>query len=284
MRTGLIMISAICAAWAAPVVAQAELTAPPPAEVMVLGVYHMGNPGQDLVNMEADDVTQPRRQVEIRAVVDALASWRPARVLIESERPAPFTVERYRTFRPEELATNRNENVQIGFRLARQLGHSEVYGFDERGGEGEPDYFQFGRVQAWANANGRGRVVEDTLAFFRATVAEEGRAQANHNVAELLLRQNDPALIRLSHSRGHYAMLGLGDADNQVGAEFNSFWYMRNAKMFAKIALIARPGERVLVLVGAGHAYWLTHFAEMTPGFTSVDPRPFLRAAAAVRH
>jgi hypothetical protein len=55
---------------------------------------------------------------------------------------------------------------------------------------------------------------------------------------------------------------------------------MRNAKMFAKIALIAEPGDRLLVLVGSGHRYWLTHFAENSPGFTSIDPRPWLQRAA----
>ena len=35
-----------------------------PIEVMVLGTYHMGNPGRDLVNVRADDVTAPKRQAE----------------------------------------------------------------------------------------------------------------------------------------------------------------------------------------------------------------------------
>jgi hypothetical protein len=254
---------------------------PAPVEVMILGSYHMGNPGRDLANMEVDDVTQPQRQAEIRAVVDALASWRPTRVLVEAERPAPFTLDRYRAFRPEDLATSRNETVQIGYRLARQLGHEDVYAFDEQGGEGEPDYFPFDRVQAWAQAHGRSSEIDSMLAFFQAQTAEEGRAQATHNVAELLLRQNDPARDLAGHRRGYYGMLSLGDGDNQAGAELNAYWYMRNAKMFAKIGLIARPGERVLVLVGSGHRYWLTHFAEMTPGFVSVDPRPLLQRAAA---
>jgi hypothetical protein len=259
----------------------AQAQDPAPIEIMILGTYHMGNPGRDVVNMEADDVTRPQRQAELRAVVDSLARWQPTRVLVEAERPAPFTLDRYRSFRLEDLATNRNEIAQIGYRLARQLGHQEVYAFDESGGEGEPEYFQFGRIQAWATEHGRGQMIESMLAYFRNSVAEDGRAQSSHNIAQLLLRQNDPERDRRNHALGHYTFLSLGDADNQVGAEFNSYWYMRNAKMFAKIALIAQPGDRVLVLVGAGHRYWLTHFADLTPGFVQVDPRPWLQRAAA---
>lgn len=280
MRAMLIGAAAALTAMAAPAAAQ-PAAEPAPVEVMILGSYHMGNPGRDLANMQADDVTQPQRQAEIRAVVDALASWRPDRVLVEAERPAPFTLDRYRAFRPEDLATSRNETVQIGYRLAGQLGHADVYAFDEQGGEGEPDYFPFGRVQQWAQANGRAGEVEAMLAYFRGEVAADGSAQATSNIAQLLLRQNDPERERLGHRRGYYGMLSLGDGNDQAGAELNAYWYMRNAKMFAKIGLIARPGERVLVLVGAGHRYWLTHFAEMTPGFVSVDPRPLLQRAAA---
>jgi hypothetical protein len=31
------------------------------AEVLVLGVYHMANPGHDIFNMQADDVLAPKR-------------------------------------------------------------------------------------------------------------------------------------------------------------------------------------------------------------------------------
>lgn len=55
---------------------------------------------------------------------------------------------------------------------------------------------------------------------------------------------------------------------------------MRNAKMFAKIGMIAKPGDRILVLVGSGHATWLRHFAERAPGFVLVEPMPYLERAA----
>ena len=38
-----------------------------PAEVLVLGVYHMSNPGRDVFNTEADDVLSPKRQAAAAA-------------------------------------------------------------------------------------------------------------------------------------------------------------------------------------------------------------------------
>src|SRR2546428_4589717 len=47
-------------------------TVPARAEVLVLGVYHMSNPGHDIFNMQADDVLAPKRQAEITQVMAAL--------------------------------------------------------------------------------------------------------------------------------------------------------------------------------------------------------------------
>ncbi|HUR98670.1 MAG TPA: hypothetical protein VMZ26_11450, partial [Pyrinomonadaceae bacterium] len=35
------------------------------AEILILGTYHMANPGQDIFNMQADDVTSAKRQQEM---------------------------------------------------------------------------------------------------------------------------------------------------------------------------------------------------------------------------
>jgi hypothetical protein len=254
-----------------------------PVELMVLGSYHMGNPGRDLVNVKSDDVTQPRRQAELQAIADEIARWKPTKVAVEMQRPAPFAVEEYRSFTADQLKTKPNEIYQIGFRIAKQLGHRDVYGFDESPADGEPDYFPFGKVDAFARANGKGAMVDSMLDFFKRRATEQEQVQARLSVAELLLRHNDPKDEQESHGRGYYGMLAIGDADTQPGAELNAYWYMRNAKMFAKLGLIAEPGDRVLVLVGSGHNYWLRHFARETPGFVNVDPRPYLEAAAKQR-
>ena len=41
-----------------------------PVQIMVLGTYHFGNPGLDLVNTEADDVLLPKRQAELEKLAD----------------------------------------------------------------------------------------------------------------------------------------------------------------------------------------------------------------------
>ncbi|MEX0343007.1 MAG: DUF5694 domain-containing protein [Erythrobacter sp.] len=278
-----VLIAALAAAFASPALAQGPEAEPDPApvQVMVLGMYHFANPDRDVVNIEVDDVLAPRRQGEIGVLVDTLAEWRPTRIAVENMAEAP-ALEMADFDRTEELLeTTRNESIQIGYRLARQLGHEAVYGYDEQPGEGEPDYFPMGKVQAFAAENGGQDLLASLFAEVQAMAAEEQARLPQQSIAESLLTHNDPDRVGAMHDRLYYSLLRIGDGDAQPGAELNAYWYMRNAKMFAKIDMIAQPGDRVLVLAGSGHATWLRHFVRRMPGYELVEALPYVEQAAA---
>src|SRR5215475_2019039 len=55
------------------------------AHVLVLGTFHMANPGHDIFNLKVDDVLAPRRQKEIGETVAELKKFRPTKIAIESD-------------------------------------------------------------------------------------------------------------------------------------------------------------------------------------------------------
>ncbi|WP_209348693.1 DUF5694 domain-containing protein [Pontixanthobacter sp. CEM42] len=249
-------------------------------KVMVLGLYHFDNPGADMVNSEVDDMLAPHRQREIIALVESLAQWRPTKIAVENEAPLPsLSMEEYARA-DELLATSRNETVQIGYRLGVMLGHNAVYGYDERGGDSEPDYFPMGKVQAFAQANGGMELMGSLIAEIQAVADQETAERPSQTVAQSLLQHNDTDRVSSLHNRLYYSLLRIGDGDQQPGAELNAYWYMRNAKMFAKLDMIAEAGDRVLVLAGSGHATWLKHFVERMPGYELVEALPYIEDAA----
>jgi hypothetical protein len=251
-----------------------------PIEVMVLGTYHMDNPGLDLSHMEADDVATPGRQRELEALAAALARFRPTRIAVEEEAAGPsFASAGYVGFTPEQLATNRNESAQIGYRLASRLGHATVHGIDEQPGEGEPDYFPLDPLLAYAEAHGEGERLAAMSAPLQAWLAAFEAKQETMSVPALLTELNGPKNELERIGVFYYEVLSLGDGEAQPGADLNAAWYLRNAKIFAKLTAVAEPGDRVLVVFGAGHSYWLKHFVRETPGFLLVDPQPYLRDA-----
>ncbi len=252
--------------------------APVETQVMVLGVYHLGNPGQDLNNVRADDPTTPRRQAELQRIADALKRFRPTKIMVERLGVGPtLDVHSYAKFTPADLRKEPSEAVQIGYRLASQLGHTAVYGVDERGKEGGPDYFPWQPLADFSKARGDGRA-DALMATGKTDMARIEAAQAR-SIGDALLALNDPAHIRAEQMKGYYGVLSEGEGDRQPGADLNAGWYLRNAKIFAKISQASAPGDRVLVVFGAGHAWWLRHFASLTPGFALVEPTPYLLRA-----
>ncbi|WP_332638781.1 DUF5694 domain-containing protein [Brevundimonas sp.] len=260
-----------------PTAAIAQTPEPAPIEVMVLGTYHMGNPGNDLHNARIDPVTTPGKQVQLEAVAEGLSRFRPTAVAVERIARDQSTLldHRYPDFTPADLLTNADERVQIGYRLAHRLGLERVYGIDEQDREGQPSYFPFEAVQAWAEANGDGGRLGAMHGEIASMLADLEQRQATETVGQLLTRINRPE--RVQWDQGFYArLMAFGAADDQPGAILNARWYARNAQIFARLLQVARPGDRIVVIYGSGHNYWLRQMVETTPGFRLVQPGDYL--------
>ena len=90
-------------------------------EVMVLGTYHMANPGLDLANVKADDVLKPQRQKELEALAAALAEYKPTKIVVERIARTPELLDhRYAEFKvADPRADIRVQIIGLGQQLDR---------------------------------------------------------------------------------------------------------------------------------------------------------------------
>ena len=272
---------AACATHPAQLETNASLADPQAVQVLLVGAFHMGNPGQDVANAEIENMLAPQRQAEIAAVADALLEFRPTVVAVERITEAPDYVDaKYNAFTLAQLGEVADERVQLGYRLANLARLDRVYGVDEQPSDGEPDYFPFDKLMAHAEETGQSDKIQAQIAEIQEIVAAFSASQKEKNVAELLIAQNDEHALRES-SRFYYETFEFDRGEAQPGAELQAYWFMRNAKIFSKLAQVTKPGDRVVIIYGSGHKFWLEHFAENTPGFVRVDPMPYLEKAAA---
>lgn len=252
---------------------RAQSTAPAgtaePVEVLVLGVYHFANPGLDVVKTEIADVLSPARQAEILEVAEALASYRPTRIAVEHDPSSAARLDSlYREYRAGRHELSRNETEQLGFRLAARFGHPGVYPIDH---EGE---FPFGALLEYAETHD-----PEFLTFVREErarlEAEENRLQRENTVGEILRHDNEPEELAGSHAVYlRFARVGAGDT--YVGAELLSRWYERNIHIFTNLQRLGEPGDRILVIIGAGHAPILRELISSDPEMRLVDPLDYL--------
>ena len=256
--------------------AQSPVPASAPIQVMVLGTYHFGNPGQDLHNMKVDSVLTPAKQAELADVASCLAKFNPTKIAVEAlSYRSDFITKKFQEFTPETLNQDPDERTQIAFRLAHQLSHKSVYGIDEQ--SKTIDYFPFDKVDAYAKAHEQGAALGRMQEKVGQMMKQMETAQKTKPVRVMLADMNEPARVLSDHQNFYYALFSLANEKEQPGAELNAAWYQRNAKIFAKLTQIAQPGDRVLVVFGSGHAFWLRHFVQNTPGFHLVEPCDYLQ-------
>ncbi len=155
---------------------------------MIVGGFHMNNPGRDIHNLVVDvSWRSPARQAEIAAVTNALARFRPTKIAVEDD--AADTAQRWAKFLAGTLPPSRNEVVQLGFRLAKTTGLDTVYGIDVEGD------FPFEPVQAWAAAHGPGALLDRQSMLVEQRLAVESRILKDKSVGALLRYMNGPVLL-----------------------------------------------------------------------------------------
>ena len=243
-----LLLFALSVAFVAPCFAQQPTARP---EILVLGTYHMANPGRDIFNMQADDVLSPKRQKEMTELIDVLKKFKPTKIAIESGVENTYRVNQFADYVAGKYTLTQNEIEQIGFRLARELNHKTIYPVDVDGD------FPMGRVTNYAKANGRGDKLEAAMGGWGELVKQQGEYLRTHTVLEMLEYMNSDA--RAARDMGTYfEIIPYGDTGDYAGADLLAAWYQRNIRIYQNIVKLAdSPNEKILVIYGAGHLGWL---------------------------
>jgi len=220
-------------------------------EILVLGTYHMANPGHDIHNMQADDVLSAKRQQEIAQLIEALKRFHPTKIAIEADVGSQRAPQQYSDYLAGKYALSRNEIDQIGYRLAKELGHRAIYPVDVDGD------FPWQRVVNYAKANGIAARFDSINAGVATMVKEQGDFLASHTVLETLQFMN--ADSRVARDMGvYFAVVRFGEPFEYAGSDLVAAWYQRNIRIYRNIlALIDSPNEKILVIYGSGHLGWL---------------------------
>jgi len=247
---------------AVPVIAgsRAGCTAPiAKPEILIVGTYHMNNPGHDIYNTQADDVLVPKRQAEIAELLEVLKKFRPTKVAIESAVYDDTRKKQYADYLAGTRTLTRNEIEQVGFRLAKELGQKDIYPVDYDGD------FPWQRLINFAKAKGLSPQFDQLAAEIGDMVGRQDEFLHSHTILETLLAMNADDKVALDVGF-YYREAHFGEAGDYAGPDLLASWYQRNMRIYSNIVnLIGSPDERILVIYGSGHLGWLRQAAENDP-------------------
>ena len=221
------------------------------ARVLVLGVFHMANPGRDMFNLKVDDVLAPKRQKELGELAETLKRFQPTKIALESPAGGEKIRKQYEDYLTGNYSLTRSEGDQIGFRLAKELGHKQIYGIDIQGD------FPFDPIMQFAKKNGKEELLNGMISQVPKEIEAMSAILSKGTILDLLRYINQDEHVRRDHEF-YMSMAPFAGNGEYPGPDLLAAWYQRNIRIYSNLrGIIDSPEDRVLVIYGSGHLFWL---------------------------
>ena len=252
--------------------------------IMILGSWHFSNPGMDAINERTDDVLASKRQREIKQVVEHLKEFKPTKIAVEVDPSRCDTENKnYQGYLNGTYALGPYEGDQIGYRLAKEFGHSQVYCVDHWP-EHSPIHIDHELIDTdtFAKAHNQEHLLQP-LPPGKITPDKDGKIwiepEKYEPMIDKYIRINRPESRRADH-QGYLRGARIGLEDKYPGANWLAhIWYARNLKIFVNLTRITESADdRILLIIGAGHTFLVQQFLEDSGDYIIESPLDYLSA------
>ena len=243
------------------------------AKVLVVGTFHFDYPGLDAMEASEEDkidvLREPKRS-EVTGLVEYLKKFKPNKIGIEAH-PGWNAGGKFREYKAGEHRDRRDERYQLAMRIGNELNLDTIYSVDAH-----PFTEDLGQVvdsaymkELWKDFDFQSDA-DPYTDMFRAWFEDDSKLVSKVPLLEYFKYMNS----RESHQYGYGAYL-IGDfkLGEFRGADLVSvWWYNRNLRIFRNIQRLTEgPEDRILVVIGNGHAAILRQLFEMSPEYEFVE-------------
>jgi hypothetical protein len=263
--------------------------ASPRAQVLLLGTFHFEDAGRDdyKPKFKLDVLSRPRQR-EIAALLSSLGRYQPTKIAVEWPVEKQGDLDAlYQKYLAGQFELEGNEIYQLGFRLAKQLGHKRLFAIDARQRWYDQDISTDLLIQRAQHNNQvellkRGR---EWIAYFDSLTERNDELKTKMSIPDFLKYLNSPEQLRLTLGRYLVGQIEVGGNGDYSGADMRTAWYNRNLRIFSNIQrLPLDKDERVLVIIGQGHVPILRHLIENAPEYVLTPTNKYLRRAQKPPH
>ena len=248
----------------------------PKTKLMLLGTFHFKDGGLDHFKPQFDvDILSEKRQQEVAEIVELLAAFQPTKIAVECRPDRQEEIDRsYSAYLRGEIQLSGGETHQLGFRLAKCLGHSKLYCVDALGRYYEPSV----DLDAYAQEHDQEHLLSQWWPRFEKLFKLEDAQKIHQTLRETLLRGNSEDEILKGHGAYLVDYFKIGVGNEYPGVDWvTGWWYNRNLRIFANLQRITEtPDERILLIIGAGHLPILRHCVLASPEYDLVEVHDYL--------
>jgi hypothetical protein len=241
------------------------------AQVLVVGTFHFNYPNLDAIKAADEDkidVLEEPKKSEVTDLVHYIEKFRPTKIAIEAYENWDAT-RKLREYKEGKYRDQRDERFQLAMRIATDMQLDTLYAVDALTMADTLEIIDSTYTKAlFKDYDFKS---DDPLGKFTFDwITEENKMVSKVNLKEYLAHRNS----RESHNYGYGAYL-VGDfkLGEYRGADvLSSWWYNRNLRIFRNIqGMTDGPGDRILLIIGNGHAAILRQLFECSPEYDFVE-------------
>lgn len=252
------------------------------AKAMVLGVFHFDNPGLDDYKPKYPfNILEQKRQEELERLLNQIAEYKPTKILLERNRVLKDSSinNQYQNYLLGKFKLDKasDEIYQIGFKLAKKLGHKRIYCSDASAE-------WFGIELDWENFDYSDYLkskdqFEKTYRYdYQSKYKKNDSLKTVQSLLDHFVMINDP-MDRLFDHQAYLTEVILGGAGNYLGADSVAKWYLRNLRIYANAYDLTNFNheERLLLIYGSGHVWQLRQLFNDSPDFKYIEPNLYFK-------
>ncbi|MEM8998763.1 MAG: DUF5694 domain-containing protein [Bacteroidota bacterium] len=254
----------------------------PKIEVLLIGTSHWNNykkKGLDVAQTSEVDILSENYQTQLAVLAEKIKAFGPDKIFVERPMDHQHKLDSlYHLYTTTDWGLDkRNEIYQLGFRVAKIMGHSKVYGVDYRKTE-----FPFDSLAAIVSQQKKTDVLDAMMEDIKHFEKEYNTFIAqNPPLEELLAYHNTPENRKLN--LGWYLQKAnkAGGLNNNVGAHLTSEWFRRNIHIYGIMQKYTEPTDKKIMLVmGAGHVAIIETLIRYNPDWKVVELEQLLSAGS----
>ncbi len=241
-------------------------------EVLIVGTYHF--------DQESNyDELDANNQRQLEKLMTRLQKFDATRVFVEKDPKYDSIYNQgYQDYLESDdfITDKENEVFQLGFRMAKRLGHDSIYLFDNK-----PPFV--GSLENFAFAS-FDKYMDSVDVKFNMKHFDQINKVYRHNDSVMntldlydnMKRLNSTDIANYDISRMHMLEVRFGTNTEWLGADWLGRWYQRNIRMMMHVLKKSEPNDKVLLFVGSNHKWILEQLMNNTPDFKVVNAYDFL--------
>ncbi|WP_106792753.1 DUF5694 domain-containing protein [Aquimarina sp. Aq78] len=238
--------------------------------IALLGTFHFATTS-DYSSMDLDDFRSDKRQKEIRLLIEALKTYKPTKIMVEYPyRKEDKLNDDYKEYLKDIYTLTINEIDQLGFRLAKELGHQKLYCIDQK----MP--LPFGPLSKYAEKYEKQKF-ETFLSSIKENDKQDSKRLKTATLLEYFAYKNSNEEDLKNKNQYLKGTAQFVSDSTYIGVKFVSKWWERNFHIMANIDMQTQKDDRLLVIVGGAHRAVLKDFYEDREDVEYVEISDYLK-------